>query len=73
MTKICLDNLRLPLSDYDHAQIRRAPPAREYTVYAVTRGLGVREPVARNLTHHEALEAAVELNRILIAHRKMLS
>lgn len=70
MTKICLDNLTLPLGDYDRASVGRGAGGK-YNVNALTKGLGVREQVAHGLTHRAALEAAVELNRILIAHRKM--
>jgi len=69
MTKICLDNLRLPLEMYDRARI--AGNRRGYRVSVITKGLGIQEDVAYGLTREAALDAAFELNRLLIANRKL--
>lgn len=69
MTKICLDNLRLPLEMYDRARI--AGNRRGYRVSVITKGFGIQEDVAHGLTHEAALDAAIELNRLLIANRKL--
>lgn len=69
MTKICLDNLRLPLEMYDRACV--TGNRRSYRVSVTTKGLGMREDLASGLTHRAALDAAIELQRLLIANRKL--